>query len=145
MPNFKENPGGMKPSGFKMKNSALNMSARTGSPMHANYGGGESPAKFISGLLKGLNKVTRVVDKGARGVRRKVRNTVKKVVGKVTNRKNKSNTTSSTPTPTSGSTGSMPSVTTKAVNSAAPNIKTKSTGIFAGAVENLKKKKDAQS
>lgn len=38
MPNFKENPDGMKPSGFKMKNSMLHKSAKYGSPMHANYG-----------------------------------------------------------------------------------------------------------
>ena len=38
MPNFKENPDGMKPSGFKMKNSMLHKSAKYGSPMHGNYG-----------------------------------------------------------------------------------------------------------
>lgn len=45
MPNFKPNPSGMKPSGFKMKNSALYMSAKTGSPMQSNYG--PSPVKAI--------------------------------------------------------------------------------------------------
>ena len=30
-------PNGMKPSGFKMKNSALHASAKYGSPMQANY------------------------------------------------------------------------------------------------------------
>jgi hypothetical protein len=44
MPNFKKNPDGMKPSGFKMKNSALHKSAKYGSPVHANYGA-ESPVK----------------------------------------------------------------------------------------------------
>lgn len=45
MPNFKPNPDGMKPSGFKMKNSALHMSAKTGSPMQNNYN--PSPVKAI--------------------------------------------------------------------------------------------------
>ena len=45
MPNFKPNPNGMKPSGFKMKNSALYMSAKTGSPMQSNYK--DSPVKVI--------------------------------------------------------------------------------------------------
>ena len=45
MPNFKPNPDGMKPSGFKMKNSALYMSAKTGSPMQSNYKA--SPVKVI--------------------------------------------------------------------------------------------------
>ena len=45
MPNFKPNPSGMKPSGFKMKNSALYMSAKTGSPMQSNYKA--SPVKVI--------------------------------------------------------------------------------------------------
>jgi len=45
MPNFKPNPSGMKPSGFKMKNSALYMSAKTGSPMQSNYD--PSPVKVI--------------------------------------------------------------------------------------------------
>ena len=45
MPNFKPNPNGMKPSGFKMKNSALHMSAKTGSPMQSNYN--PSPVKAI--------------------------------------------------------------------------------------------------
>ena len=45
MPNFKPNPNGMKPSGFKMKNSALYMSAKTGSPMQSNYKA--SPVKVI--------------------------------------------------------------------------------------------------
>ena len=44
MPNLKKNPDGMKPSGFKMKNSALHKSAKYGSPMHANYGA-KSPVK----------------------------------------------------------------------------------------------------
>jgi len=39
MPNFKENPDGMKPSGFRMK----------GSPMKRNFGIGTSPAKQIGG------------------------------------------------------------------------------------------------
>ena len=56
MPNFKKNPDGMKPSGFKMKNQVLNASARTGSPMQANYGGGESPTKFIGGLASMLGR-----------------------------------------------------------------------------------------
>ena len=39
MPNFKENKNPvMKRSGFTMKNSALKMSAKSGSPMQANYG-----------------------------------------------------------------------------------------------------------
>jgi len=37
MPNFKPNPDGIKPSGFKMKNSALYMSAKMNTPMQANY------------------------------------------------------------------------------------------------------------
>ena len=45
MPNFKPNPNGMKPSGFKMKNSALHASAKYGSPMQANYN--PSPVKAI--------------------------------------------------------------------------------------------------
>ena len=49
MPNFKPNPNGMKPSGFKMKNSALYMSAKTGSPMQSNYKA--SPVKVIPVVL----------------------------------------------------------------------------------------------
>ena len=49
MPNFKPNPNGMKPSGFKMKNSALYMSAKTGSPMQSNYK--DSPVKVIPAVL----------------------------------------------------------------------------------------------
>ena len=45
MPNFKPNPNGMKPSGFKMKNSALQASVKTGSPMQSNYK--DSPVKVI--------------------------------------------------------------------------------------------------
>lgn len=81
MPNFDKDPGGynMKPSGFKMKNPTLS-AGRKGAPIQANYGGGdESPAKFLGGILRGVNSITRVVDKGARGVRRKVRGTVGKV------------------------------------------------------------------
>ena len=56
MPNFKPNPDGMKPSGFKMKNSALYMSAKTGSPMQANYN--PSPVKavpaIVATILKGV-------------------------------------------------------------------------------------------
>ena len=84
MPNFDKDPGGynMKPSGFKMKNPTLS-AGRKGAPIQANYGGGESPAKFLGGILRGVNSITRVVDKGARGVRRKVRKTVGKVAKRV--------------------------------------------------------------
>ena len=44
MPKFKPNPGGMKPSGFKMKNKTLSAGAK-GSPIQASYSS-KSPVKF---------------------------------------------------------------------------------------------------
>ncbi len=70
MPNFKENPNGMKPSGFKMKNSALNMSARTGSPMQSNYNK-PSPAKvwpIVAKIVAGAAKAAKAV-KAAGGIK----------------------------------------------------------------------------
>ena len=70
MPNFKPNPNGMKPSGFKMKNSALNMSARTGSPMQSNYNK-PSPAKvwpIVAKIVAGAAKAAKAV-KAAGGIK----------------------------------------------------------------------------
>tara|TARA_R110000737_G_C14431783_1_gene459814 strand:+ start:119 stop:652 length:534 start_codon:yes stop_codon:yes gene_type:complete len=67
MPNFKPNPDGMKPSGFKMKNSALQASARTGSPMQSNYKA--SPVKvwpIIAKIAAGAVKAGKAVATAAK-------------------------------------------------------------------------------
>ena len=56
----------MKPSGFKMKNSALYMSAKTGSPMQSNYKA--SPAKVIP-VIAAVGKAAVVAAKVAKAAK----------------------------------------------------------------------------
>ena len=90
MPKFKPNPNGMKPSGFKMKNSALHASAKYGSPMQANYN--PSPVKatpaIIATIVNGVRNAVKAV-RAAGGVKEVVKAGRKAIVKKATKVKDK--------------------------------------------------------
>ena len=78
MPNFKKNPGGMKPSGFKMKNSMLRMSAKMKTPMHANYGSPMDKALVEASPAKKYKSAPMKQDKNKTTVGQRVKEKVEK-------------------------------------------------------------------
>ena len=102
MPNFKKNPNGMNPNAFTMKNSMLHMSAKTGSPMQANYSSpmrdetktkktlgewfrgttlGQEISKAGKALQSDVSKVKTKVEKGVSKVSEDFTKATKKVQG----------------------------------------------------------------